>query len=205
MRRGAVCSLVLVLAAFAFAACSSASTPQPASSVPFTAGKTFAESSAEVAEGRVLIAFVRDGATAAEIGHLAERIASLPEVERYAFMTKDECLEFFRERYGQDPSPGPVLPLPAGFWLLLHAADEAAAVQQALDGDPAVQQSDTPFSGVKPVQEFYSLGGRRVMAVTAREFKFETATLALLTLSSTGLIHSTPPGSCSPSVSAVVC
>ena len=152
------CVLVLIAVASAVAACgSSASPPQLATSMVFVPGKTFAKTTTSVAQGRVVIAYVKDGATEGQVRRLGLRVAALSEVEEFAYMSKDDCLNFFTQRFGDPPhsSPGPILPLPAGFWMLLHGAGQAPAVQEALAGDPALKHDDTLLSGVKPAREFY--------------------------------------------------
>ena len=66
---------------------------------------------------RVAIAFVADSASARQVRQLGRRIAILPEVERYAFMSKDAALEFFDLRFGGQrfvarSGAGPVVSLP---------------------------------------------------------------------------------------------
>ena len=157
MRRATSCVLLLAVVALAVTACASDSPPQPARSVAFVPGTTFPSYDAEVREARVLIAYVSDDATAAQVKRLEERIAALREVQQYAFMTKDDCLGLLRSRFGQDPhqSPRPILPLPSGYWMLLHDAGEASAVRKALADDPALSGDGSLFSGVKPAWQLY--------------------------------------------------
>jgi cell division protein FtsX len=148
--------LVLALAALSSGCRDTATTsssPQPAASVAFVAGTTFAPDTPSVSDGRVVIAYVRDSAGKAEVRRLADRIASLPEVERYAFMDKDAMLEFFRKRFGE--SAAEPVPLPQGFWLLLREPKQAASVAAALAEDPALKHDGSRFSGVKPARELY--------------------------------------------------
>lgn len=157
--RAAAASLLLLVALSTIASgCRDSSavstTPRPAASVRFIAGSTFGPSAPGVADGRVVIAYVHDTATPAQVRRLAERIAALPEVEQYAFMDKDDALEFFRERFGESTT-GQAVPLPQGFWLLLRAPGQASRVAAELTDEPALKQDGSTLSGVRPAREFY--------------------------------------------------
>ncbi len=168
MRVAAALTLLLALTTL-LSACrdspSASSSPQPAASIRFVSGTTFDPFERSVTDGRVVIAYVRDRATPAEVRRLATRIATLPEVEQYSFMGKLEALAFFRGRYGDDATPAAVplpegfslevAPLPQGFWLLLGSADQASRVAAALADEPALKQKGGALSGVKPASEFY--------------------------------------------------
>jgi cell division protein FtsX len=122
--------------------------------VRFIAGTTFGPAAPGVTDGRVVIAYAHDTATPAQLRRLAERIAALPEVEQYAFVDKDDALEFFRERFGESTTRQAV-PLPQGFWMLLRAPGQASRVAAELTDEPALKQDGGAFSGVRPAREFY--------------------------------------------------
>ena len=149
--------LILVLVAAGTMLACSASPPQPAASATFIPGKTWVSTTTSVTEDRVAVAYVADSATEPQVRQLALRIASLPEVERYAFMTKEDALRFFTRRFGRSGLASvPANPLPRGFWLVLYDADQLTAVVAKLRDDPAIRRDGSPFSGVKTAREFYA-------------------------------------------------
>ena len=139
-------------------ACSVSSSPAPASSSTFASGGPWSETSASVQEGRVAIAYVADNATQSEVRQLSQRIAGLPQIRSYAFMTKDDALEFMRGRFdgasSDDASPVPSLPM--GFWLLLRDPADLPDVTRALRKNPAIRHDESPFSGIGTASGFYA-------------------------------------------------
>jgi hypothetical protein len=165
VRRLGVLILALGLLAIA-SACAAESTPGPATSATFMPGKTWARTTTSVVGGRVAIVYVADAATERQVERLGRRVALLPEVERYAFMTKDVARAFFRGRIGvmrfwqRFDAPTPLFSLPMGYWLVLHHADDLAAVADTLGDERVIRRDASPFSGIRTAREFYGAVAR---------------------------------------------
>lgn len=165
MKPGALSVVVLaVLLTAGGAACGGRSsdtlaTSQPAASIHFLAGKTFATDSAAVREGRVNIVFVSDSATRREVRHLGKRIAAMQVVEQYAFMSNEDLLPYlgYPLGFGHPPSWLPPAESPsAGLWLLLRSADQVALVTFGLQDDPTLDRRGVSHVGVRLAQDSYA-------------------------------------------------
>jgi hypothetical protein len=131
-------------------------TPQAARSVPFT---VFNDRSAEFPT-REIDVFLKDAAADRQqmIERVAAKIAGMPEVELYTFMSKAQALEEFKKRLGSDADQ--ILanlvgnPMPAAFKILVRTRNEVERVAERFFDDPAVDNSapgkhdGVRFSGV---------------------------------------------------------
>ena len=76
-----------------------------------------------------VVAFIEDGVTEGQMDYMRQQMATLPEIESVAFVSKEEALEQFRTSLGEDE----VLealgtnPLPASFEVKLKAGQRDAA------------------------------------------------------------------------------
>ena len=138
-------SLALLLSAGWASSCGSDATteapsPQPAVSVSVLP---------EVEAGRVVTVFLRDRASGAQKLAMAEKIAQMPEVQAYRFVSKREALESFAAQYPDlDVSNLPVNPLPASFQIVVRDGVDAASVAERFYDDPIVANTPGTHDGV---------------------------------------------------------
>lgn len=152
-------SLAAAVVALASLICACGSQSQPAASVVFIPGTTFARTTTSVADGRVMVAFLDRDATRAQREALRLRIAALPQVEKYAFAgTADmRCLLSRLVRYDSQPrwsDEGDALS--AAYWIVLRDPDEMSDVVAALRREPALRRDDSSYSGVQPARDVYA-------------------------------------------------
>jgi cell division protein FtsX len=99
---------------------------------------------------RVVEVFIKDGTQRAKKQAMAERIAAMPEVEAYAFVTKAQALARFRRRFGERITENlPVNPLPASFEILVREIGDVARVADRFYEDPIVDNDPGTHNGVK--------------------------------------------------------
>ena len=153
--------LVSILAAFAvvLAGCASSpesapTSPRPAVSVTALPGLTEQDHKADPAAYRetglrVVQVFIKDGMPRAEKQAMAERIAAMPEVEAYTFVTKAQALARFRKRFGERIVENlPVNPLPASFEILVRDISDVVRVAERFYEDPIVDNDPGTHNGV---------------------------------------------------------
>jgi hypothetical protein len=153
--------LVLLLAALAvvLAGCASApesapTSPRPAVSVSALPGLTEQDQKADPAaymEARLreVQVFIKDGTPRADKQAMAERIAAMPEVEAYAFVTKAQALARFRKRFGEQITENlPINPLPASFAILVRDIGDVVRVAERFYNDPIVDNDPGTHNGV---------------------------------------------------------
>jgi hypothetical protein len=138
-------SFVLLLVAVLGASCGSGDTstapsPQPAVSVSVLPN---------VEPGRVVVVFIRDHTSAAKKLAMAEKIAQMPEVEAYHFVSKREALEHFAEKTDVNVSNLPVNPLPASFDIVVRDGVDVESVARRFYDDPIVANDPGTHNGVQ--------------------------------------------------------
>jgi hypothetical protein len=158
--RCVVLVLSLVAALGVLAGCASSpqsapTSPRPAASVTALPGLTEQDRKADPAAYhetslREVDVFIKDGTPRAKKQAMAERIAAMPEVEAYTFVTKAEALARFTERFGQRITENlPVNPLPASFQFLVRETGDVARVASRFYDDPIVDNDPGTHNGVK--------------------------------------------------------
>lgn len=155
--------LACVVAALALSACgddaatsSDSPSPRPAASVavlPGLSAEDFAEDPStykKVAE-RVINVFLKDGSSRKARAAMAERIAAMPEVVAYHYVTKAEALKRFAaysERIAKVTENLPINPLPASFEILVGDGEDVIAVARRFYDDPLVDSDPDTHNGV---------------------------------------------------------
>lgn len=104
---------------------------------------------------RVMIeVFIKDEATEDQVQELERKIQSIPEVKSYEYISKDEALRRFRERFGEKIVENlPINPLPASYEIQVKDADQVDAVAKQFFDDPTVDNSEGTHDGVKYAKE----------------------------------------------------
>jgi hypothetical protein len=159
VKQALVVVLVLLALAGAVGACGSDSKPQPAASVTYIPGETFPRTTTSVKAGRIVMAYVNDDATIQQRRDFGQRIASLPQVEKFAFAEKMDLFAPYamRMRFNSQPrNPDPLGALASAYWIVLREADQIRDVTEELRDEPALRRGDSPFSGVRPARDFYA-------------------------------------------------
>ena len=154
--------LVALVAAFpvVLAGCGSSpesapASPGPAASVTALPGLSEQDHRADPAAFnetalREVDVFIKDGTPRAEKLAMAERIAAMPEVAAYTFVTKAEALARFRKRFGEQITENlPVNPLPASFQILVREIGDVVRVANRFYNDPIVDNDPGTHDGVK--------------------------------------------------------
>jgi cell division transport system permease protein len=97
-------------------------------------------------KNRVMIeVFIKDNATANEVNALKSTIAGMDEVKSYTYISKDQALQEFRKRLGDNADQ--ILanlssnPLPASYRIYVKDANQVDAVAKRFFADPAVDNS----------------------------------------------------------------
>ena len=148
-------AFALVLAGCASSPQSAPTPPRPAASVTALPGLSEQDRKADPAAFnetalRVVDVFIKDGTPRAKKLAMAERIAAMPEVEAYTFVTKAEALARFSKRFGQRITKNlPVNPLPASFEILVREIGDVARVADRFYDDPIVDNDPGTHNGVK--------------------------------------------------------
>ena len=106
-------------------------------------------------KNRVMIeVFIKDDATTEQTTALEQKISSLPEVKTYKYISKDEALRRFRERFGERIVANlPINPLPASYEIQVKDAGQVDAVAAKFFDDPAVDNDPGTHNGVKYAKE----------------------------------------------------
>lgn len=97
--------------------------------------------------------FIKDEAGPEGQQALEQKIAAMPEVKSFTFISKDEALERFRERYGERIVQNlPMNPLPASFEIQVNDADQVETVAKRFFDDPNVDNDEGTTNGVQYAQ-----------------------------------------------------
>jgi cell division transport system permease protein len=106
-------------------------------------------------KNRVMIeVFIKDDATPAKTQELERKIQGMNDVKSYKYISKDEALRRFRERFGERIVANlPINPLPASYEIQVKDADRVDAVAQAFFDDPVVDNDPGTHNGVKYAKE----------------------------------------------------
>ena len=106
-------------------------------------------------KNRVMIeVFIRDDATPAQTQALERKIQGMNDVKSYKYISKEEALRRFRERFGERIVANlPINPLPASYEIQVKDADRVDAVAQAFFDDPTVDNDPGTHNGVKYAKE----------------------------------------------------
>lgn len=97
--------------------------------------------------------FIKDEAGPEGQQALEQKIAAMPEVKSFTFISKDEALERFKERYGERIVQNlPINPLPASFEIQVNDADQVETVAQRFFDDPNVDNDKGTTNGVQYAQ-----------------------------------------------------
>jgi cell division transport system permease protein len=112
-------------------------------------------------KNRVLIeVFILDedeGGTPEKVKALSDRIADMPEVKTFTYISKDQALEEFRKKLGADADA--ILnnlttnPLPASYRIYVNDADQVDTVAARFFDDPVVDNDPGTHNGVRYAKE----------------------------------------------------
>jgi len=106
-------------------------------------------------KNRVMIeVFIKDSATPQQTQQLERKIQSISEIKSYKYISKDEALRRFRERFGERIVANlPINPLPASYEIQVKNADQVDAVAAKFFDDPNVDNDPGTHNGVKYAKE----------------------------------------------------
>jgi cell division transport system permease protein len=106
-------------------------------------------------KNRVMIeVFIKDEATPEQVQALERKIAAIPQVKRYDYVSKAEALQRFKERFGERiVSSLPINPLPASYEIQVKDAGQVDAVARQFFDDPIVDNTPGSHDGVKYARE----------------------------------------------------
>jgi len=97
--------------------------------------------------------FIKDEAGPEGQQALEQKIAAMPEVKSFTYISKDEALERFKQRYGDRIVQNlPINPLPASFEIQVNDADQVEVVAQRFFDDPNVDNDKGTTNGVQYAQ-----------------------------------------------------
>jgi len=106
-------------------------------------------------KNRVMIeVFIKDEAPQEQVTALEQKIQGISEIKSYTYISKDEALRRFRERFGERIVANlPINPLPASYEIQVNDADEVDAVARMFFDEPAVDNDPGTHNGVKYAKE----------------------------------------------------
>jgi len=106
-------------------------------------------------KNRVMIeVFIKDAATPEQTQALERKIQGMNEVKSYKYISKDEALRRFRERFGERIVANlPINPLPASYEIQVKDADRVDSVARQFFDDPTVDNDPGTHNGVKYARE----------------------------------------------------
>jgi cell division transport system permease protein len=106
-------------------------------------------------KNRVMIeVFIKDSATPQQTQALERKIQGISQVKSYKYISKDEALRRFRERFGERIVANlPINPLPASYEIQVKNADQVDAVAAKFFDDPTVDNDPGTHNGVKYAKE----------------------------------------------------
>jgi cell division transport system permease protein len=106
-------------------------------------------------KNRVMIeVFIKDSATPEQTQALERKIQGMNEIKSYKYISKEEALRRFRERFGERIIANlPINPLPASYEIQVKDADRVDSVAQQFFSDPTVDNDPGTHNGVKYAKE----------------------------------------------------
>ena len=106
-------------------------------------------------KNRVMIeVFIKDDATPEQTQSLERKIQGMNEVKSYKYISKEEALRRFRERFGERIVANlPINPLPASYEIQVKDADRVDSVAQQFFDNPTVDNDPGTHNGVKYARE----------------------------------------------------
>jgi len=106
-------------------------------------------------KNRVMIeVFVKDEATPEQTQSLERKIQGMADIKSYKYISKDEALRRFRERFGERIVANlPINPLPASYEIQVKDADRVDTVAQQFFKDSTVDNDPGTHNGVKYAKE----------------------------------------------------
>jgi len=106
-------------------------------------------------KNRVMIeVFIKDDATPEQTQSLERKIEGMNDVKSYKYISKEEALARFRERFGERIiSNLSINPLPASYEVQVKNADRVDSVAQQFFNDPTVDNDPGTHNGVKYARE----------------------------------------------------
>ncbi|MCX6362570.1 MAG: permease-like cell division protein FtsX [Actinobacteria bacterium] len=106
-------------------------------------------------KNRVMIeVFIKDSATPQQTQALERKIQGMNDIKSYKYISKDEALRRFRERFGERIVANlPINPLPASYEIQVKDADRVDSVAQQFFDNPVVDNDPGTHNGVKYAKE----------------------------------------------------
>jgi cell division transport system permease protein len=105
-------------------------------------------------KNRVMVeVFIKDEASPEAVQALERKIQAMPEVKTYRYISKEEALAIFRERYGTLADNLQTNPLPASFEIQANDANDVDRIAQQFFDDPTVDNDPGTHNGVKYARE----------------------------------------------------
>ena len=98
--------------------------------------------------------FIKDEATPEQTQALERKIQGMNDVKSYKYISKEEALRRFRERFGERIIANlQINPLPASYEVQVKNADRVDSVAQQFFNDPTVDNDPGTHNGVKYARE----------------------------------------------------
>jgi len=106
-------------------------------------------------KNRVMIeVFIKDDATPEQTQSLERKIQGMNDVKSYKYISKEEALRRFRERFGERIIANlQINPLPASYEVQVKNADRVDSVAQQFFNDPTVDNDPGTHNGVRYARE----------------------------------------------------
>ena len=106
-------------------------------------------------KNRVMIeVFIKDDATPEQTQSLERKIKGMNDVKSYKYISKEEALRRFRERFGERIIANlQINPLPASYEVQVKNADRVDSVAQQFFNDPTVDNDPGTHNGVRYARE----------------------------------------------------
>jgi len=113
------------------------------------------EKGATSLKNRVVIeVFIKDEASQKAVKALENKIAAIPEVKEYEYISKEEALERFRKRFDERIVDNlNVNPLPASYEIQVKDANQVDMVARQFFNEPTVDNDPGTHNGVKYARE----------------------------------------------------
>ncbi len=106
-------------------------------------------------KNRVMIeVFIKDSATAEQTKAMVQKIAAMPEVKSYKYISKEEALKIFEKRVGEEMLKNLTTnPLPASYQIYCKDANQVEVVAKRFFTDEIVDSDPGTHNGVSYARE----------------------------------------------------
>jgi cell division transport system permease protein len=115
------------------------------------------EGTESLKERVVIEVFVKDSATETQTQQLQAKIAKMPQVKSYRYISKEEALRVFKKRLGDEGATMlenlPNNPLPASYRIWAKDANQVDTIARQFFNDPIVDNTPGTHDGVRYARE----------------------------------------------------